>query len=75
MLILGRFKDRDALRRATRNTDIVHGTANEFASVCHQHDLIFFFHGERTSQIAIALIDDHGDDAFTATPGDAVFIT
>src|SRR5215468_5271809 len=59
---------------ASGDAHIVHRHADELARVGNQHDLIAFFHGKRGHQRAVALIHDHGDDAFAATAGDAVVV-
>ena len=47
--------------------------ADELAAVGHQHDLVAVLHRERSDERAVAGVDRHGDDAFAAAPGDAIF--
>src|SRR5262249_49190015 len=63
-----------ALGVATGDAHIVHRHADELASVGDQHDLVALFHGKRSHQRAVALVHDHGDNAFATTAGDAVVV-
>ena len=71
------------LRAPARNADAVDRAADELAAVGDQHDLVGFLDRERGHQPSglpadllgalVALEHVHGDDAFAAAIGDAVF--
>src|SRR6185312_11980612 len=70
-----------ALGRTPDNADAFDAGADELAAVGDEHELIPVLHRERSDQLAglfpdraIALADVHGDDAFAASAGDAIFV-
>src|SRR5215467_4090481 len=63
-----------ALGVPSGDAHIVHRHADELAGVGDQHDLVALFHGKRGHQRTVALVHDHGDDAFAATAGAAVVV-
>src|SRR5579871_1565067 len=69
----GREHD-DALGRTAGDPDAVHRAADELAAVGNQHDLVAFLDRERGDETAVLLGDRHGDDAFAAAAGGAVFV-
>ena len=60
------------LRPAMRTSSTGH--ADQLAAVGDQHDLVALLDREGGHQPAVALVDDHGDDAFAAAAGDAVVV-
>ncbi len=68
------LKDRHTLGVAASNADVIDGAADQLAAVGHQHDLIGFSHGERRHQRTVALIDNHGNDAFAAPSRSSVLV-
>src|SRR5262245_3349848 len=63
-----------ALRVASGDAHVVHRHADELAGVGDQHDLIALLDGKRSNERAVALVDDHSDDAFAAAAGDTVVV-
>ena len=49
------------------------GDADHLAAIGDEHDLVGLLDREGGDQRAVSLVDDHGDDAFAAAAGDAVF--
>src|SRR5262245_30808519 len=74
MLTFARVEDAHALGGAANDRDAVYGAADHLAAIGDEHDLIRIFDRERGDQLAVALIDDHPDDAFAAAAGHPVFI-
>src|SRR6516162_5350172 len=69
------------LGRAPGDADTFDARADELTAVGHQHELIPVLDRERRDQLAgflpdraVALAHIHGDDAFSAAAGDAVFV-
>src|SRR5215510_7184787 len=69
------------LGRAPGDPDAFDPRADELAAVGHQHELVSVLDRERRYQLAgflpdraVALAHIHGDDAFSAATGDAVFV-
>src|SRR5271169_2833455 len=52
-LAFSRREHDDALRRASRDTDAVHGASNQLTAIGDQHDLITLLDGERSDQPAV----------------------
>src|SRR5262249_4886377 len=73
-LILGGIEHDHPLRRAAHDADAFDRDADQLAAIRDEHELIAFLHREGANQLAVPLIDRHGDDAFAAAPGDAVFV-
>ncbi len=51
----------------------VTGHADELPAVGHQHEPVALLHRERRHERAVAGVDRHGDNAFAAATGDAIF--
>src|SRR5215510_9427993 len=69
------------LGRAPGDADAFDARADELAAVGHQHELVPVLDRERRDQLAgflpdraVALAHIHGDNAFSAGAGDAVFV-
>src|SRR5262245_61784302 len=69
------------LGRAPGDADAFDARADELAAVGHQHELVPVLDRERRDQLAgflpdraVALAHIHGDNAFSAAAGDAVFV-
>src|SRR5215813_7361474 len=69
------------LGRAPGDADAFDARADELAAVGHQHELVPVLDRERGDQLAgflpdraVALAHIHGDNAFSAAAGDAVFV-
>jgi hypothetical protein len=63
-----------ALRAASGNPNVIDRAADQSASVCHEHDLVAVVDRHCGNELAVSLIDRHGDDTFAAAAGDAVFV-
>src|SRR5262249_664117 len=70
-----------ALGRAPGDADAFDARADELAAIGDQHELVPVLDRERGDQLArflpdraVALAHIHGDDAFSAATGDAVFV-
>src|SRR5438876_3383446 len=70
-----------ALGRAAGDADAFDARADELAAVGDQHELVPLLDRERRDQLAgflpdraVALAHIHGDDAFSAATGDAIFV-
>src|SRR5690242_13450604 len=74
MLVLRGVEHDDALGRATSDADSLHRATDELALIGHQHDLIGVFDRERYDQLAVPVVDRHGDDPFAAASGGTVLI-
>ena len=59
---------------APGDAHVIDRAPDQLAAVRDQHDLVAFLHREGGHQAAVALIDDHGGDAFAAAAGDAVLV-
>src|SRR5262249_61847837 len=73
-LVLVGAEDAHALHVASGDADIIDRTADQLAAIGDQHDLVAVLDRERGNQPAVALVDDHGGDAFAAATRDAVFV-
>src|SRR6202040_279429 len=62
------------LRAAAGDADAVDRAADQLPAVGHQHDLVGFLEREGGDDAAVAGGHRHGDDAFAAAPGGAVFV-
>src|SRR5579871_984885 len=73
-LALGGVEHDDALGGAAGDADAVDRTADQLAAIGDQHDLVAVLDRKRRDDAAVFLGDRHGDDAFAAAIGGAVFI-
>ena len=73
-LVFGGVEHDHALRAAAGDTDAVDRAADELAAVGDKHDLVALLDGEGRDERAVARIHRHGDDAFAAASGGAVFV-
>src|SRR5690606_33278376 len=71
-LVRIRLEDAHTLRVAPRDAHVVHRAADELPAVRHQHDLVALLDRERGDEVAVAIVDDHRDDAFAAASAGAV---
>src|SRR5262249_2092229 len=71
LALLG-LEDAYALRVARGDANVVDRATDQLAGVGDEHDLVAVLDWEGGHQPAIALVDDHGGDAFAAAAGDAV---
>ena len=62
-----------ALRRPAGDANAGDRHSNQLPAVRHQHEFVACFHRERGDKRAVARVDRHGDDAFAAAPGNAIF--
>ncbi len=74
LFALSRIEDDDALRAATGDADAFDRTADQLAAIGHQHDSIAIFDRHGGDERAVTRSDRHGDNAFAAAPGDAIFV-
>src|SRR5262249_29631382 len=72
VLVLGGVEYDHALGGAAGDADVLDRAADELALVGDQHDLVGILHREGGDELAVAAVDAHGDDAFTAATGGAV---
>src|SRR5690348_15228323 len=64
VLALGGAEERHALRAAAGDADVVDRHADDLAAIGDQHDLVAVLDREGGDELAVPLVDRHGDDAF-----------
>src|SRR5204863_7573930 len=74
LLALVGLEDAHALSVACGDAHVVHRAADQLAAVGHQHDLVAVLDREGGDEGAVAIVDDHGGEAFAATPRDPVLV-
>src|SRR5690242_911280 len=74
VFVIGGVEHDHALGRAAGDADALDRAADQLALVGDQHDLVGVFHRERGHQIAVAVVDARGDDAFAAAARGAVLV-
>src|ERR687897_983684 len=74
MLVFRGVEDRHPLRGTDGDADVANRAADELATVRYQHDFIALPDRERGHEIAVALVDDHGDDSLSSPPGHPVLV-